>query len=107
MASEAAGALVRLERRALIIEAVLDCGGINFFGSQGAAKLVDVVDLAREAGVTPRLARLKPAARATLARDGVIERIGPDGIHGNIYRAVKAVEAAVNKGARRPAGLAA
>ncbi len=76
---------------------VLDCGGINFVDSQGAAKMADIVDLAREAGVTLRLARLKPAVRATLARDGVIERIGADRIHGNIYRAVEAEEAAANQ----------
>jgi high affinity sulfate transporter 1 len=76
---------------------VLDCGGINFVDSQGAAKLADIVDLAREADVTLRLARLKPAVRATLARDGVIERIGADRIHGNIYRAVEAEEAAAKK----------
>ena len=57
---------------------VLDCGGINFVDSQGAAKMADIADLAREAGVTLRLARLKPAVRATLARDGVIERIGAE-----------------------------
>ncbi|MET4136028.1 SulP family inorganic anion transporter [Pseudarthrobacter sp. PvP090] len=77
---------------------VLDCGGINFVDSQGAAKMADIADLAREAGVTLRLARLKPAVRATLARDGVIERIGAERIHGNIYRAVEAEEAAANKG---------
>ena len=76
---------------------VLDCGGINFVDSQGAAKMADIADLAREAGVTLRLARLKPAVRATLARDGVIERIGAERIHGNIYRAVEAEEAAANK----------
>ncbi|MET1153663.1 SulP family inorganic anion transporter, partial [Arthrobacter sp.] len=76
---------------------VLDCGGINFVDSQGAAKLADIVDLARESDVTLRLARLKPAVRATLARDGVIERIGADRIHGNIYRAVEAEEAAAKK----------
>ncbi|MDP9983751.1 high affinity sulfate transporter 1 [Pseudarthrobacter oxydans] len=76
---------------------VLDCGGINFVDSQGAAKMADIADLAREAGVTLRLARLKPAVRAILARDGVIERIGAERIHGNIYRAVEAEEAAANK----------
>ena len=76
---------------------VLDCGGINFVDSQGAAKMADIADLAREAGVTLRLARLKPAVRATLARDGVIERIGAERIHGNIYRAVEAEEAAANR----------
>ena len=76
---------------------VLDCGGINFVDSQGAAKMADIADLAREAGVTLRLARLKPAVRATLARDGVIERIGAERIHGNTYRAVEAEEAAAKK----------
>ncbi|MDN4645731.1 SulP family inorganic anion transporter [Arthrobacter sp. PsM3] len=74
---------------------VLDCGGINFVDSQGAAKLADVVDLARESDVTLRLARLKPAVRAILARGGVIERIGENKIHGNVFRAVEAEQAAV------------
>ncbi|MGP4032759.1 hypothetical protein [Pseudarthrobacter sp. 1C304] len=49
-------------------------------------------------GVTLRLARLKPAVRATLARDGVIERLGEGKIHGNIFRAVQAQQPAVEKG---------
>ena len=76
---------------------VLDCGGINCIDSQGVDKLGDMVDLAREAGVNLRLARLKPAVRATLERDGVIERLGADRIHGNIYRAVEA-ERSVGRG---------
>jgi hypothetical protein len=44
------------------------------------------------------LARLKPAVRATLAKDGVIERIGAERIHGNIFRAVQAAQAAVDTG---------
>ncbi len=77
---------------------VLDCAGINFVDSQGVAKMTDIVDLANEAGVSLRLARLKPAVRAVLARDGAIERIGEDKIHGNIFRAVQAEQAAVEKG---------
>ena len=77
---------------------VLDCGGINFVDSQGAAKMADIVDLARQSGVNLRLTRLKPAVRATLERDGVIERIGADMIHGNIYRAVQAEQAAAERG---------
>jgi SulP family sulfate permease len=69
---------------------VLDCGGINFIDSQGAAKMSDVVTLADEAGITLRLARLKPAVRAVLVRDGVVDRLGADRIHGNVYRAVEA-----------------
>ena len=77
---------------------VLDCGGINFVDSQGAAKMADIVTLTRDAGVNLRLTRLKPAVRAVLERDGVIERIGADMIHGNIHRAVEAEQAAAQQG---------
>lgn len=73
---------------------VLDCEGINFVDSQGAAKMDDIVTMAEEASVTLRLARLKPRVRATLDRSGVLERIGPDRVHGNIHRAVQAELAA-------------
>jgi high affinity sulfate transporter 1 len=76
---------------------VLDCGGINFVDSQGSAKMADIVDLAHESGVNLRLARLKPTVRAILARDGVIGLIGEDKIHGNIFRAVQAEQAALEK----------
>ena len=69
---------------------VLDCEGIDFVDSQGTAKLEEVVDLAQEAGVTLRLARVKRAVSATLQRDAVLQRIGADQIHGNIDRAVAA-----------------
>jgi SulP family sulfate permease len=69
---------------------VLDCGGINFIDSQGCAKLNDIVTLARDSGITLRLARLKKSVRATLERDGVLERIGAGNIHGNVDRAVRA-----------------
>ncbi|MGX5770245.1 SulP family inorganic anion transporter [Microbacterium trichothecenolyticum] len=69
---------------------VLDCGGINFVDSQGAAGMADVVTLARDAGVQLRLTRLKPGPRAVLEREGVIQLIGADHIHGNIHRAVAA-----------------
>lgn len=69
---------------------VLDCAGINFIDSQGAAKMNDVVTLARDSAVTLRLARLKRGVRATLERDGVLERIGDENIHGNVDRAVRA-----------------
>ena len=69
---------------------VLDCAGIDFADSQGSAKLGDILDLADESGVTLRLARLKPTVRATLERDGVLQRLGLDRLHGNIERAVQA-----------------
>ncbi len=39
--------------------------------------------------MTLRLARLKPV-RELLARDGVLDRIGEENIHGNVDHAVKA-----------------
>lgn len=69
---------------------VLDCGGINFIDSQGAASMADIVRLVRDAGVQLRLTRLKPGPRAVLEREGVIALIGADHIHGNIHRAVAA-----------------
>ncbi len=69
---------------------VLDCGGINFVDSQGAATMADIVTLVRDAGVELRLTRLKPGPRAVLQREGVIDLIGADHIHGNIHRAVAA-----------------
>ncbi|MFF2245501.1 SulP family inorganic anion transporter [Arthrobacter sp. NPDC058130] len=76
---------------------VLDCGGINFVDSQGAAKMADIVSLAREADVNLRLTRLKPAVRAVLERDGVIGRLGAEMIHGNIHRAVEAEQTDAQK----------
>jgi high affinity sulfate transporter 1 len=69
---------------------VLDCEAISFVDSQGSAAMADLVQLAEDSAVNLRLARLKPVVRATLDRDGVIERIGADRIHGNVYRAVDA-----------------
>ena len=69
---------------------VLDCEGIDFIDSQGSAKLHEVLGLARQAGVTLRLARVKPAVYDLLACDGVLDDIGAENIHGNIDHAVTA-----------------
>jgi high affinity sulfate transporter 1 len=69
---------------------VIDCEGINFLDSQGSAALEDVLVLCDEAGISLRLARVKPEVRAVLERDGVLDRIGRDHVHGNVYRAVEA-----------------
>lgn len=81
---------------------VLDCGGINFIDSQGAASMADVVTLARDAGVQLRLTRLKPGPRAILDREGVIDLIGADHIHGNIHRAVEAEQRDAGDTRREP-----
>ncbi len=69
---------------------VLDLEGVNFVDSQGAAKVSEILQLTEAAGVTLRLARLKPHVRAVLQADGVMDRIGAGRIHGNIDRAVEA-----------------
>jgi high affinity sulfate transporter 1 len=79
---------------------VLDCEGIDFIDSQGSAKMREILELTNQAGVTLRLARLKPAVRDLLSRDGVLEGIGADRIHGNVDHAVEAqvAEASRNQG---------
>jgi sulfate permease, SulP family len=69
---------------------VLDCEGIDFIDSQGSAKMREILELTERAGVTLRLARVKPAARELLRRDHVLDRIGDHRIHGNVQRAVEA-----------------
>ena len=69
---------------------VLDCGGMDFIDSQGSAKMSEILNLTKQAGVTLRLARLKPPVREVLERDGFLGRIGDDKIHGNVDHAVHA-----------------
>ncbi len=69
---------------------VLDCEGINFLDSQGSVAIDDLLVLCRQADVTLRLARVKPGVRATLEREGTIERLGTEHLHGNVHRAVEA-----------------
>ncbi len=73
---------------------VLDCSGIAYVDSQGSSKISDILDLTEQSGITLRLAKLKPAARDILEREGVLERIGPDRLHGSVHRAVEAQLAA-------------
>jgi sulfate permease, SulP family len=69
---------------------VLDCEGVDFIDSQGSAKLREILELTEQAGVTLRLARVRPAVRELLRRDNVLDRIGGHRIHGNVHRAVEA-----------------
>ena len=73
---------------------VLDCEGIDFIDSQGSAKMREILDLTGQAGVTLRLARVKPAVRELLARDGVLDRIGDDKTNDAVDHAVAAQIAA-------------
>jgi SulP family sulfate permease len=73
-----------------VVAVVIDCEGVNFVDAQGAAKLMEILEMAEVAGFTLRLAHVKAEVRETLERDGVIQRLGSDKVHGNVYRAVKA-----------------
>jgi len=73
---------------------VLDLEGVNFVDSQGSAKLTEIHEFLVADGVGLRLARVKPQVLAVLHADGVVDRIGPDHIHGNVHRAVQAELAA-------------
>jgi SulP family sulfate permease len=72
---------------------VVDLEGVNFIDSQGSAKVDDILVLCDQAGVTLRLARVKPRVRAVLEREQLVERLGSDHIHGNVHRAVEAQNA--------------
>ena len=50
----------------------------------------EILDLTEQAGVTLRLARIKPAVRELLARDGVLDRIGDDKTYDEVDQAVAA-----------------
>ena len=50
----------------------------------------EILELTEQAGVTLRLARVKPAVHELLRRDGFLDRIGDDRTHGNVNRAVEA-----------------
>jgi SulP family sulfate permease len=69
---------------------VLDCMSVNFVDSQGSAEVAKLVDAAKAHGISFRLARVKPAVRELLARDGVIDELGADHIHDDVDGAVQA-----------------
>jgi anti-anti-sigma factor len=77
---------------------VLDLEAVAFIDSQGSEQLSQIHELVETSGVTLRLARVKPPVLAVLQRDGVIDRIGADHVHGNIHRAVEAQRAAESCG---------
>jgi SulP family sulfate permease len=77
---------------------VLDLEAVPFIDSQGSEQLSQIHQLVETGGVTLRLARVKPPVLAVLQRDGVIDRIGADHVHGNVHRAVEAQRAAERAG---------
>src|SRR6478672_4531299 len=77
---------------------VLDVEAVPFIDSQGSEQLSQIHQLVQTRGATLRLARVKPPVLAVLRRDGVIDRIGADHVHGNVHRAVEAQRAAERPG---------
>jgi len=69
---------------------VLDCEGVDFIDSQGSSKMGEVLELTQQAGVSLRLARVKPAVEVVLRRDGFFDHLGQQRVHGNVHRAVEA-----------------
>ncbi len=69
---------------------VLDCADMPFVDSEGSARLRELVELARENGISFRLAGVKPGVMEVLARDGVLDTIGADHLHGDVDQAVQA-----------------
>ena len=69
----------------------------------------ELLELTEANDVELRLARLKPNVSTVLAADGLIDRIGPGNIHGNVHRAVEAAQAANTQGSvdgvARPEGF--
>jgi sulfate permease, SulP family len=69
---------------------VLDLEAVPFIDSQGAEQLAQIHEFVEAWRASLRLARVKPQVLAVLERDGVIDQIGADHLHGNIHRAVEA-----------------
>jgi sulfate permease, SulP family len=72
---------------------VLDLEAVPFVDSQGSEQLGEILRFVDAEGAALRLARVKPAVRETLERDGFVDRIGSDHLHGNVHRAVEAQRA--------------
>jgi len=70
---------------------VVHFAGVNFVDSQGAAAVAEIIGLAEESGVELRFAAVRPAVRRVLERDGAVDRLGSDHIHGNVHRALMAM----------------
>jgi len=69
---------------------VLDFEAVPYMDSQGSEQLREILEFVEAQNATLRLARVKPGVRAKLERDGLLEQIGGDRVHGNVHRAVEA-----------------
>jgi high affinity sulfate transporter 1 len=78
------------ERGPALHGVVLDLEGVDFIDAQGSAKLREISELADTHGLTLRLARVKARVLAVHEADGVIDRVGPDHVHGEVHEALEA-----------------
>jgi sulfate permease, SulP family len=69
---------------------VIDLEAVPFIDSQGSEQLGEILRFVTAQGAALHLARVKPVVRATLERDGLVDAIGTDHLHGNVHRAVEA-----------------
>lgn len=69
---------------------VLDVYPMNRTDSTGSHVLVEVVEELRARGGDVRIAGAKGALLDTLTKSGVVERMGEDHVHGEVWRAVEA-----------------
>jgi anti-anti-sigma factor len=81
---------------------VIDFGGINFIDSQGAATMSQIISIGRQHGIDIRLARVQPAVFQVLEAQGVVEQLGRDRFHPNIYDAVSTEVAASEPSPQHP-----
>ena len=77
---------------------VLDFVAVDFIDSQGSAKMHEILALTEQAGVTLRLARVKPAVREVLGRDGLLERLGPEGSYLSVARSGRGPRELIGRG---------
>ena len=83
---------------------VLDFEAVPYMDSQGSEQLREILEFVEAQNATLRLARVKPGVRAKLERDGLLEQIGGDRVHGNVHRAVEAQLGACRLEIRRRRG---
>jgi high affinity sulfate transporter 1 len=67
---------------------VISFEGVDFIDSQGCATFALILQLATTYGIEVRIARVKPSVLEVLRRDGVIDDLGADRVHSNVYEAV-------------------
>ncbi len=66
---------------------VISFEGVDFIDSQGSSTVSEVIELAESYGAEIRLARVKPSVLDVLRRDEVVDALGEDHIHPNVYEA--------------------